>query len=41
MIGNILKDLTILIENIYNIDEIGVVLSILGSVKVLIGKNNI
>ncbi|KAF2005033.1 hypothetical protein P154DRAFT_425851, partial [Amniculicola lignicola CBS 123094] len=28
-------------EDVYNIDKIGVILSILGSVKVLTGKDNI
>ncbi|OCK93451.1 uncharacterized protein K441DRAFT_478943, partial [Cenococcum geophilum 1.58] len=27
-------------KNVYNMDETGVILSILGSIKVLIGKNN-
>ncbi|OCK86886.1 uncharacterized protein K441DRAFT_597265, partial [Cenococcum geophilum 1.58] len=31
----------ILVENIYNIDKTGVILSILGSIKVLISKDNI
>ena len=36
-----LQDPSILPENSYNIDEIGVMLSMLGSVKVLVGKDNI
>jgi hypothetical protein len=35
-----LRDLAILVENFYNIDETGVMLSILGSIKVLVGKDN-
>ena len=41
VIGKVLQDLAIWLENIYNIDETGVLLSILGSIKVLIGKDNI
>ena len=40
MIGKVLQDPTILPENVYNMDETRVLLSILGSVKVLIGKND-
>jgi hypothetical protein len=35
-----LRDLAILAENIYNMDETRVMLLMLGSVKVLISKNN-
>ncbi|KAF2802856.1 uncharacterized protein BDZ99DRAFT_400723 [Mytilinidion resinicola] len=35
------KDLAILPENTYNIDETGVLLSMLGSIKVLVGKDNL
>lgn len=40
MIGKKLHDLVILLENVYNIDETGVVLSMLVSLKVLIGKGD-
>jgi hypothetical protein len=40
VIGNVLPDPAILLENVYNIDETGVILSILSSIKVLLGKNN-
>jgi hypothetical protein len=40
VIGKELHNPVILQENIYNIDEIGVILSILNSLKVLIGKDN-
>jgi len=40
VIGKVLQDLAIL-ENVYNMDETGVMLSILGSVKVLIGKDDL
>ena len=40
VIGKVLRDPTIVLENIYNYDETGVMLSIPGSVKVLIGKHN-
>jgi hypothetical protein len=40
VIGKILQDPAILVENVYNIDETRVILSILGSVKVLVGKDN-
>jgi hypothetical protein len=36
----LLKDLAISKENVYNIDKTSVMLSILGTVKVLVGKNN-
>jgi hypothetical protein len=38
VIGGILEDPTIMKENVYNMDETGVMLSMLGSVKVLVGK---
>jgi hypothetical protein len=41
VIKEILTDLNILPENIYNINKTGVILSILGSVKVLVSKNNL
>jgi hypothetical protein len=41
VIEKTLQDRTILPENTYNMDETGVMLSILGSVKVLVGKDNI
>jgi hypothetical protein len=37
----VLQNLSILLENVYNIDETCVILSILSSVKVLVGKDNI
>jgi hypothetical protein len=37
----VLQDLSILPENSYNIDKTGVMLSMLGSVKVLVGKDDI
>jgi hypothetical protein len=37
----VLQDLFILLENVYNMDKIGVMLSMLGSVKVLVGKDDI
>jgi hypothetical protein len=37
----VLQDPAILSENVYNIDETGVMLSKLGSVKVLIGRDNL
>ena len=41
VIGRIIQDPAILQENVYNMDETGVMLSMLGSVKVLIGKNDL
>ncbi|KAK7190988.1 transposase [Paraphaeosphaeria sporulosa] len=41
VIGKVLADLSILPENVYNMDETGVMLSMLGSVKVLVGKDDI
>jgi DDE superfamily endonuclease len=40
VIGKVLQDPAILPENIYNMDETGVMLSMLGSVKVLLSKND-
>ena len=40
MIRKVLQDPTIVPENIYNIDKTGVMLCILGSVKVLVGKDD-
>jgi hypothetical protein len=40
VIGEVLQEPAVLAENVYNIDETGVMLSIPGSVKVLIGKDN-
>ena len=40
VIGRILQDPAILAENVYNMDETGVMLSVLGSVKVLVGKDD-
>lgn len=41
MVEPILQDLDVLAENIYNMDETRVILSMLGSVKVLIGKDDL
>ena len=41
MIGKVLQDPNIVAENVYNMDETGVMLSMPGSVKVLIGKNDV
>jgi hypothetical protein len=40
VIRKILQDSIILAENVYNIDETRVILSIPGSIKVLIGKDD-
>ena len=40
IIGQVLQDPSILPENVYNMDETGVMLSMLGSAKVLVGKND-
>jgi hypothetical protein len=40
VIGKVLQDAAILPENVYNMDETGVMLSKLGSVKVLAGKDD-
>jgi hypothetical protein len=40
VIGRVLRDPAILAENVYNTDETGVMLSMLGSVKVLVGKDD-
>lgn len=39
-IEKVLKDPAILSENVYNMDETGVMLSMLGSVKVLVGRDD-
>ena len=41
MIGKVIQNPGILLENIYNIDETGVILSMLGSVKVLVSKDDL
>jgi hypothetical protein len=41
IIEKVLKDLAILLKNVYNIDKIGVMLYMLGSVKVLVGKDDL
>jgi hypothetical protein len=41
VISQVQQDLSILPENSYNMDETGVMLSMLGSVKVLVGKDDI
>lgn len=40
MIKDVLQDPAVLVENVYNIDETGVMLSMPSSVKVLISKYN-
>jgi len=40
VIGKVLQDPAIRLENVYNMDETGVILYILGSVKVLINKDD-
>jgi hypothetical protein len=40
VIGRVLRDPTILAENVYNMDETGVMLLMLSSVKVLVGKDD-
>jgi hypothetical protein len=41
MIGKELSNLAIIPENVYNMDETGVLLSILGSLKVLVSRQNL
>jgi hypothetical protein len=41
VIGKVLQDPAILLENVYNIDETGVMLSKLSSVKVLVGRDDL
>jgi hypothetical protein len=41
VIEKVLQDPAILAENVYNMDETGVMLCILGSVKVLVGKDDL
>lgn len=40
MIGKVLQDPAILPENVYNMDETGVMLYILGSVKIVVNKDD-
>jgi hypothetical protein len=40
MIANELQDPTIMLGNVYNMDETRIMLSMLGSVKVLVRKDN-
>ncbi|KAF2628941.1 hypothetical protein BU25DRAFT_454827 [Macroventuria anomochaeta] len=40
MIAPVLQDSSVVPENVYNMDETGVMLSMLGSVKVLVGKDD-
>jgi len=40
VIGKVLQDPAVLQENVYNMDETGIMLSKLNSVKVLVGKDN-
>ncbi|PMD67455.1 uncharacterized protein K444DRAFT_515379, partial [Hyaloscypha bicolor E] len=41
VIRKILEDPAIFLENIYNINKTGIILYILGSIKILINKNNL
>lgn len=41
VIGEVLQDRAILPENVYNMDETGVMLRMLGSVKVLVSKDDL
>ncbi len=41
MIRKVLQDLAVLPENVYNIDETGVMLYMLNSVKVLVSKDDL
>ena len=41
MIKDVLQDPAVLAENVYNINETRVILSMLGFVKVLVGKHDI
>jgi hypothetical protein len=41
VIGQVLEDPAVLPENVYNMDETGVMLSMLGSAKVLVGKDDL
>lgn len=41
MIVKVLQDPDVLPENVYNMDETGVMLSKLGSVKVLVGRDDL
>jgi len=41
VIGRVVYNPAILLENCYNIDKIGVMLSMLSSIKVLINKDNL
>jgi hypothetical protein len=40
VVEGVLRDPAVLAENVYNMDETGLMLSMLGSVKVLLGKND-
>lgn len=40
VIGKVVQDPAIVPENVYNMDETGVILCMLGSVKVLVGKDD-
>ena len=40
VIGEVLQDSTVLQENVYNIDETGIMLSKLNPIKVLVSKDN-
>jgi hypothetical protein len=40
VIGPVLQEPEVRAENVYNMDETGIMLSVLGSVKVLVGKDD-
>jgi len=40
VIGKVLQDPAILLENVYNMDETGVILCMLGSIKVFLSKDD-
>jgi hypothetical protein len=40
VVERVLRDPAVLTENVYNMDETGVMLAMLGSIKVLLGKND-
>jgi hypothetical protein len=41
VVGRELNNLAVLAENIYNMDETGLILSVLNSLKVLVGRNEL
>jgi hypothetical protein len=40
VVGIVLEDLAILLENVYKMDKMGVILCMLSSIKILLSKNN-